>query len=188
MVLGTKSLRDRVLLRVLIETGIRRAEAVMLRWTDVEFNDRYLIVRKGKGSKLRMIPIGQELAVDLQVLVPRTKGQFVLHSRQGERLSFRQVNRIIADLGRRVGIRHPDPRRRHLTCHLFRHTFARLWKDAHGSIESLSTILGHNSVATTWDVYGRESWADVQRNYRQTAAHMFKRAGKKSIQREMREV
>ena len=53
----------------------------------------------------------------------------------------------------------------HLTCHLFRHTFARHWKQRGGDIESLAQILGHASSATTVDLYGTLSIDDVQANY-----------------------
>ena len=46
-----------------------------------------------------------------------------------------------------------------------RHSFARRWKDAGRSIESLSAVLGHESTATTMDVYGREDIDRVQANY-----------------------
>ena len=83
-------------------------------------------------------------------------------------MSARQLNRVVEKAGLQAGVQHPDPSRTRLTCHLFRHTFARLWKDAGGSIESLSSILGHASQATTMDLYGREGLSDIRANYAKT--------------------
>lgn len=67
--------------------------------------------------------------------------------------------------GEVAGVKNPDPNYDHLTCHAFRHTFAREWKKRGGSIESLAKILAHSSIATTLDVHGGESLEDVQENY-----------------------
>jgi integrase len=83
----------------------------------------------------------------------------------------------VAQAGVRSGIRNPNPKYQHLTCHLFRHSFARVWKARGGSIESLSKILGHESVRTTWDEYGSESLEDVRRNYAKIMEGKSSRAG-----------
>ena len=68
--------------------------------------------------------------------------------------------------GERAGVKNPNPASGgRLTCHLFRHTFARHWKQRGGDIESLAQILGHASSATTVDLYGTLSIDDVQDNY-----------------------
>jgi integrase len=76
------------------------------------------------------------------------------------------VNRIVTAAGERAGVKNPNPASDgRLTCHLFRHTFARHWKQRGGDIESLAQILGHASSSTTVDLYGTLSIDDVQQNY-----------------------
>ncbi|MEW6051063.1 MAG: tyrosine-type recombinase/integrase [Candidatus Zixiibacteriota bacterium] len=165
--------RDQTLLRLLVETGMRRHEATLLRVADVDVERRLLVVQHGKGGKQRVIPVTQRLGQALCAIGGPDPLAYVFASRQRERLSTRQVNRIVADAGRRAGLAHPNPRYRQLTCHLLRHTFARLWKAENGSIESLSNILGHRRVSTTWNVYGRESLDDMLRNYAKTIHTIF---------------
>lgn len=157
--------RDRVLLRLLAETGVRRAEAAALQWRDVDTTKRLVVIRRGKGGKLRVVPVTRELATELNALRDTAHDGPVFASRQAQSLSVRQVNRIVVAAGKRAGVKHPNPRCQQVTCHLLRHTFARLWKAEGGSIESLSKVLGHTSPETTWLVYGTESLADVQANY-----------------------
>lgn len=157
--------RDRVLIRLLAETGLRRHEVVQLSVGDIDVGSRLIVVRNGKGNKLRVVPITAQLAGEIGELTSVSRSGAVFVSRQVRPLSLRQINRIVAGVGKRAGIHHPNPRYREVTCHLLRHTFARLWKAHGGSIESLSKILGHSSVKTTWDAYGTESLADVSRNY-----------------------
>lgn len=173
LVAGASCSRDRVLIRLLAETGLRRAEAVSLRRSDVDTVSRVLIIRSGKGGKLRVVPLTEGLATAMVSLAGTSEHALVFRSRQSLALSARQVNRIVAAAGRRAGVTNPNPQRRHITCHLLRHTFSRLWKASGGSIESLSKILGHSSVKTTWDLYGTESLEDIKRNYTDTIRKML---------------
>jgi len=174
LIRGAANHRDRTLIRLLAETGVRRSEAAALTWQDIDTENRLIVIRNGKGGKLRVIPITAGLALAIYAMDQGCGDPHVFHSRQSRPLSVRQINRVVAAAGRRAGVSHPNPRRRQITCHLLRHTFARLWKAEGGSIESLSKILGHSSVKTTWDVYGTESLADIQANYDKTMGQMAK--------------
>lgn len=171
---ATTCRRDSVLIRLLAETGMRRHEAAALVVTDVDGSRQLITIRSGKGRKQRMVPVTMLLAKDLQRLCHGQPAGRVFQSRQTGSLSTRQINRIVEAASRASGVHHPNPRYQFVTCHLLRHTFARLWKAHRGSIETLSKILGHASVKTTWDVYGTESLTDVQHNFNQTIGHMFR--------------
>jgi site-specific recombinase XerD len=56
------ALRDRAILEVLVVTGIRNSELRALTIDDVDFEDRTLLVRQGKGRKMRIVPIGRAAA------------------------------------------------------------------------------------------------------------------------------
>lgn len=173
------NIRDRALVRLLAETGLRRSEAAGLESGDIDFEHKVIVVREGKGRKMRIVPMTLELAKELSQLKGPNANGYLFTSRQARGLSQRQINRIMAQAGKRAGIRSPNPRHQQITCHLLRHTFARLWKTSGGGIESLSAILGHASVKTTWDTYGRESLGDIQHNYNETVARMFPQSANK---------
>lgn len=158
-------LRDRVLIQILAFTGIRRAETAALEVGDILWNEKLLIIRVGKGNKQRLVPLPDFVLAGIESLIGQRTAGAILLSRNGQKLSCRQLNRIVAKVGRHAGVNNPNPRHGNVTCHLFRHSFARHWKDRQGSIESLSRILGHTSVKTTWDLYGTESLEDIQKNY-----------------------
>ena len=160
-----KNFRDRVLVQMLAETGMRRTEVAHLQIEDVRFNDQLLNVRHAKGGKSRLVPMTPELTAGVGQLVAGRETGPVFKSQRGFQLSVRQLNRIVADAGKRARMRNPNPRQLNVTCHLFRHSFARMWKNKGGSMETLSRILGHESQKTTWDLYGTQSLRDVCRNY-----------------------
>jgi len=88
-------------------------------------------------------------------------------SRLGSAMRPREVNRILARAGNLADVKHPDPNRESINPHLLRHTFANNWKKQRGDYEALQQILGHASIATTVDSYGRLSVDDIQAHYRQ---------------------
>lgn len=160
------SFRDRCILKTFVQTGIRRAELASLDVRDVDLEDRRVRIREGKGAKERLVPITDELASDLSHLIGKRKIGPLFVSLRGSQISTRSLNRIVVQAGRLAGIKNPNPKYDgRLTCHLFRHSFARSWKMQGGSMESLAKILGHSSTATTIDLYGTESIDDVQDNY-----------------------
>jgi len=161
----SQCLRDRVLLQILAFTGIRRAETAALEVNDILWKEKLLTIRFGKGNKQRLVPLPDFVLADIQSLIGHRTAGAILLSRNGRKLSCRQLNRIVAKVGKDADVNNPNPKHGNITCHLFRHSFARHWKDKQGSIESLSRILGHTSVKTTWDLYGTESLEDIQRNY-----------------------
>ena len=162
---GVSNKRDRALIALFVDTGIRRFEAAAIEARDIDFVEEMLIVRCGKGGRLRLLPLSPRLCTLLRELVSPVPSEPVFRTAQGRALSTRQINRIVARAGKHAGLHNPNPRRKNLTCHLIRHSFARLWKDAGGNIETLARILGHVSVKTTWDLYGTQSIEDVKRHY-----------------------
>jgi integrase len=158
--------RDKVLIQLFVETGVRRFEAASLQVGDVDTEFHMLAIRHGKGNKMRLIPMTNDLSLNFTAIIDgRSPDSFVFQSRQSGKLSNTQVNRIVAEIGRIAGVAHPNPRYKNVSCHLLRHSFARRWKNHRGNIEALSRILGHSSVKTTWDIYGQQSVDDIKRHY-----------------------
>ena len=50
-------MRNDVMIRLLVYTGLRRSELVTLRWTDINFEDLTITVRHGKGDKERVVAL-----------------------------------------------------------------------------------------------------------------------------------
>lgn len=172
IIAAASGIRNRAIVRLFAETGIRRFELASLFVTDIKHERRAIVIRNGKGRRPRVVPITRRMQLELADVIGATTDGPVFRSTSGSTLSLRQINRIVATAGRLAGVENPNPRSRNVTCHLFRHTFARLWKERRGSIETLAHILGHARPSTTWSLYGTESQHDVQRNYDETVAKL----------------
>lgn len=160
------------MLEVLVYTGIRRAELTMLREEDVERTSCRLLVRKGKGGKQRVVFLPEAVVRRLLDFSSSTASKYLFPGRDQGPMSVRNVNYIVARAGEGAGVQNPNPRYRYVTPHLIRHSFARNWKRAGGSWETLQKILGHSSIKTTLDVYGTESQAESEANYRRVVTEL----------------
>ncbi len=167
------SLRDRVILHVLIDTGLRVGELVSLRRDDV-VRERdtagaertWLMVRSGKGGKSRRVPLTPTTANILNELTatspPETDAVFV--SWRGKPISARDVQRLMG----RMRDRLPPELRRDVTPHALRHTMATLMLSSGAAdVAVVQRLLGHASLSTTGrylDEVREELAAAVDRN------------------------
>jgi integrase/recombinase XerD len=158
--------RDRLVVALFVYTGIRRAELQKIHIEDLDFERRRLLIRRGKGKKQRLLYLPERLTHALEVYCAGRDGGALFPGPTGELMSLRNVNYIVTRVAKAAGVRTPNPRYRNVGPHLLRHSFARNWKVAGGSLESLQKLLGHSSMKTTLDVYGTESVLETEENYR----------------------
>lgn len=113
--------------------GLRVSEIAALRVADLDFPNRTIMVRQGKGGRDRVVPMAQILA-DLLVHAGPDK---VVGTERGD-----QVSRRVRDHFRRLGIAH--------RAHDLRHTFAtECARLTGGNMMVVAQLLGHSSIATT---------------------------------------
>jgi integrase/recombinase XerC len=157
------ALRDAALLEILYGSGLRVSECVYLDCEDVARTE--LRVRKGKGRKDRMVPIGDKARVALDAylarraeLAPRDEALFV--SVRGRRLVDRLVRRILDHHARQSGTPKTHP-------HALRHSFATHLLGSGADLRAIQELLGHASLQTT----ARYAHVDVQHLMREYAKH-----------------
>jgi integrase/recombinase XerD len=144
--------RDRALLLVGIQTGLRVSELVGLRRQDIVLGNGAHLNCEGKGRKQRCTPLRQEaVAVMTQWLreCPAEPVTPAFPSSRGKPLSRDAVERIVAR-HQRVAQRHcPSLKRKKVTPHVLRHSAA-MQLLRHGIDRSVIALwLGHESVETT---------------------------------------
>jgi len=152
-------LRDRALLETLYSTGMRRIELVGLDLYDLDTERGWVTIRRGKGGKGRVVPIGAralawvrrylEEARPVLLLDPNDWALFA--SPQGTRFSPAALTNLVKRRIRDSGVR---PRRG--SCHLFRHTMATLMLERGADLRVIQEILGHASLETT-EIYTKVS-------------------------------
>ena len=69
-VLSVCGTRDRALVMTLIDSGVRRGEALALNWEDVDFHTGAVHMRRGKGGKARVTYVGAKTRRALRIDLP----------------------------------------------------------------------------------------------------------------------
>lgn len=101
--------------KVILNTGLRRSEACDLLWDHVDLNNLKITVPGGKCSSARFIPIMPEVLTVLQNLQGYPTSKYVFGERR--KCLFRRVNHQLATMAPKIGVRH-------LGLHTLRRTFA----------------------------------------------------------------
>ncbi|MFT5336026.1 MAG: integrase/recombinase XerC [Luteibaculaceae bacterium] len=132
---------------LLYGTGIRRAELIDLKWSDIR---GFQVMRvRGKGNKQREVVIVEELGRRLkefwkiQLETKGEKGSWVFTTQQGEKLYpkfvYREVNKY---LGKATSLKKRSP-------HVLRHSYATHLMENGADISSIQKLLGHSSLNAT---------------------------------------
>lgn len=142
--------RDKALIELLYATGLRVSELVGLRMSDVRSDEGFLKT-VGKGSKERIVPVGDEAAKWVgqylregrPKLVKKRDGPWLFLNSRGQRLSRVGFWKALKAYGRKAGIRGP------LSPHVLRHSFATHLLDRGADLRAIQTMLGHADLSTT---------------------------------------
>lgn len=143
-----EAIRKAAILELLFSTGMRVSELCNIKNQNIDLQSR-LIKILGKGSKERMIYIGESSLIELleeyaclfQVEI-ESEGYFLLN-RSGRKINEQTVRNLLNSLEQKLELK------KHITPHMFRHTFATSLLDKDVDIRYIQQILGHSSISTT---------------------------------------
>jgi integrase/recombinase XerD len=144
------ALRDRALLELMYASGLRASEAIGLELGDVDAEERVLRAR-GKGSKERVVPIGQAALRALAVYLERGRPRLVKNNVEshlfvnfrGGQLTRQGLYKIVRRHAETAGLAD------RMSPHTLRHTFATHLLAGGCDLRSVQEMLGHADVSTT---------------------------------------
>ncbi len=153
--------RDRALLELLYSSGLRRSEASGLNVGDVDFVSGFARVF-GKGSKERMVPVGDRALGALREYLrrrgAREGGEPLFSSKNGRRLTPDGVAFVLRRWIKASGYL------KSVTPHVFRHSFATHLLNQGCDLRSVQELLGHKNLVTT-QVYTHVSLERLKKVY-----------------------
>lgn len=144
--------RDRALLLVAVQTGLRVSELIALRRKDVTLGTGAHVRCNGKGRKLRATPLRRDVEKGLEVWLherPPAPDAPVFSSRRGGPLSADAVERLVARHTAAVKGRCPSLTLKRVTPHTLRHTAAMQLLQRGVDRSVIALWLGHESIETT---------------------------------------
>ena len=163
--------RNRAILEVLYSCGLRVSELVNLKISDLFLDEQFIRVF-GKGSKQRLVPIGEPairaIALYREVRdagpVQKAAEDILFLNRNGGKLTREMVFHIVRDATAAAGVR------KNVSPHTFRHSFATHLVENGADLRVVQQMLGHESILTT-EIYTHidtRKWQDTILKYHPT--------------------
>lgn len=170
--------RDRLVILLAVDSGLRLAEITDLRWGDLDLRTGRLEVRKGKGGKYRVAAVGKQTlraalkyARELKMVHPRNtdpdQAMFQNHE-DFSPLGARGLQSAFLRIRRRSGVE--------FSAHALRRTFAKMSVKSGMSIIVIQQLMGHSQIETTRDYIQQLDDEDILENHRAFGVvdHMLK--------------
>jgi integrase/recombinase XerD len=143
--------RDHALLVLMVQTGLRVAEATGLSGADLVL-DRGAHVRcRGKGRKERCTPLTPDAVPILAAWVAERRGEPaepIFPSRRGHRLSTDAVEYLVSKYAIKAAEQCPSISAKNVTPHVLRHSCAMFMREKGVDLSTIALWLGHESLAT----------------------------------------
>ncbi|MEW2484103.1 site-specific integrase [Mycobacterium sp. NPDC049093] len=176
LLLCAEGLRYRNVLTLVAGTGVRRGEAVAMRWSDIDLEAQVMAVRGTLGRvngeliitepktdrSRRSVPLSAPLVSmlrahradqDAERLAAGDQWQdnnLVFATESGTPVDPRNVLRTVQIAAQKAGMAD-------VGVHTLRHSAAVAWLEGQVHIKAVADLLGHSSIAVTGDIYGHTS-------------------------------
>ena len=159
---GLEDVRDKAIVEFFLSTGCRCSEVTNIKLTDIDWNNKTLLVI-GKGNKQRRVYFTDRCKIVLHKYLNNRAGNskylFCSSRKPYGKLTNRGLEIIVKKVGEKtkVGI--------HLHPHLFRHTFATKALNQGMPIEMVQLLLGHSKIETT-QIYAKVKQTNLEYYYK----------------------
>ena len=158
-------IRNRLIIELLLATGIRVSELVNIKLNDIDINNGEIRIM-GKGKKERIVyfkdyskgALNNYLNNARNNLLNGKDSDYLFINNNGTNLTDRGVRLIIDNIVRKSSIKSK------VSPHTFRHTFATIMLNEGCNIKSVQELLGHSSLSTT-GIYTHLTNEEVRREY-----------------------
>jgi len=166
--------RNRAILEVYYASGIRRAELAALQLSDIDYVNKTLTVRLGKGKKDRRVAIAQRTCDWIKFYLVHVRavqaqlgsGTYLFLNNIGGQFTNSQLTRLVGRSIRLAGVEKDG------ACNLFRHTAATEMLENGADIRLIQEQLGHADISTT-QIYTHVSIKKLREVYQQTHPAAF---------------
>lgn len=156
--------RNRLIVMMFYETGMRRAEMLSLKDSDIDLVAKQVKVL-GKRNKQRIIPFGKELEDEIKTYLELKKevnsndNECFLLLDSGKPITNEFLGKVVNE---NLSLVTTQKKR---SPHVLRHSFATAMLNNDADLGSIQKLLGHQSLATT-EVYTHLSFEELKNVYR----------------------
>lgn len=163
--------RNKAMIELLYATGLRVSELVNLKLNNINFDQEYLKTM-GKGSKERIVPIGEYAMYYLKYYIDNYRNDFlrdkeseyIFISNQSKKMTRQTFFLLLKKIAKKEGI-NTD-----FSPHTLRHSFATHLLRYGADLRSIQELLGHSSISTT-QIYTHVEKEKVKEEYKNFHPH-----------------
>lgn len=139
------SIKHRTVALVCYGAGLRIDEALHLKVADIDSRRGVIHVRQGKGQKDRQVPLSPRLLRALRLYFKHERPSEYLFPGRGRNhaMTKNAFSKMLKPAANKSGIR------KHVTAHVFRHSYATHMIEAGADLRSVQVLLGHASIQST---------------------------------------
>ncbi len=154
----TENIKHKLIIELLYSTGLRLAECVNLKYSDLDLSDNIGWVRLGKGAKDRIFIISEMFKRDLLDYIKNngSDGKGYLFLVNGKKMTYRGIQHAIKVSAERAGIE------KNVHVHTLRHSFATHLLENGVDIRKIQQLLGHSNLQTT-QIYTQVSSEELKK-------------------------
>ncbi|MBO7454849.1 MAG: tyrosine-type recombinase/integrase [Paludibacteraceae bacterium] len=159
--------RDNLIISMLYQTGMRRAEIIGLQDSDIDLHQGQIRVF-GKRRKERVVPIGERLVGEIEAYMDVRQGfespdhHLLTSVRRDGSMAPMNAKSVYEMVRKRMG--EVSTLKKH-SPHVLRHTFATTMLNNGADIRTIQTLLGHASLSAT-QVYTHTTFEQIQQAYK----------------------
>lgn len=165
------SYRNKAMIELMYATGLRVSELVNLKIHDIDL-DMALVRTMGKGSKERIIPIGDYALYYIDVyinnyrnsMLKREYNDYLFLNNHGKKMTRQGFFKILRKVAQDNGIK------KEFSPHTLRHSFATHLLNHGADLRSIQELLGHSDISTT-QIYTKVSNKVLRENYDEYHPH-----------------
>lgn len=160
-----EGIRDRLILELFYQTGIRRAELIQIKDSDLNFDQKSIKVM-GKRNKERVLPLGEKIIESISVYLEKRKEEVkneslhLFQTKLGKPLHDKLVYKLVNSYLSHISTKHKK------SPHMLRHSFATHMLNRGAELNAIKELLGHSSLAAT-QVYTHGSIDQLKKVFNQ---------------------
>ena len=163
-------IRNKAMLEIIYATGLRVSELVNLKIYDIDINEA-LVRTMGKGSKERIIPIG-EYAIEAIKNYLKVRGSFLKKeindylflNNHGKKMTRQGFFKILKKIAKEKNIK------KEISPHTLRHSFATHMINNGADLKTIQELLGHSDISTT-QIYTHISTEKLKETFKSFHPH-----------------
>jgi len=163
--------RDRTVMEILYATGMRHKEIIELKTEDINFKEKIIFIKSGKGQKDRIVPVNDTALKYIRHYIDYIRPCFCSKKTKDSTLFLTMYGKPFTN--RELGRNTINPylkklcKKKKITLHSFRRTFATHLIQAGAPLRHVQELLGHNDLNTTVK-YLQLNIKDLQKEYKKT--------------------